>query len=98
MIRTRLLINIFKATHRFNQVIEITLSRENATGPSHNPVSIRHKASTLRGAAFKDVHDVPDVVERELGLADAHAQAEQRGLLLLSVCVTGGSGGPALAL
>lgn len=78
-----------KDTHRFYNVVEVPFCAQNAAGPADNPVPIRHKACTLRGAALEHVQNVPDIVHGKLRFAHAHAQAKQRrlplGLRLLGV-------------
>ena len=85
-------------THCFDDIVEVALGAEYAARPADNPVAIWDEARALSGAALKDVHHVPNVVQREFGLADTHAQAKQGRLLLLCVTIAGGTARPALAL
>lgn len=64
-------------THRLDNVIEVALGAEHPTGPPDNPVAIWDEARAFGGAAFEDVENVPHVVQRELGLAHAHAEPEE---------------------
>ena len=64
---------------------------QHAPRPAYDPVTIWHKTCTLSWAALEDVEDVPDNVERQLGLAEAHAQPEKGRLAgRRAVAVLGG--------
>ena len=69
-------------THCFDDIVEVALGAEHAARPADNPVAIWDEPRAFGGAAFEDVENVPHVVHRELRLAHAHAQPEQRGLAL----------------
>ena len=71
-----------KGTHRFDNVVEVTLCAQDAAGPADDPVPVGNKPCAFRGTAFKHVQNVPDVVHGELRFTHAHAEAEQRRLPL----------------
>jgi hypothetical protein len=45
----------WKLTYRFNNIVKITLSAEDSTGPTNDPVSIGDEASALSRTALQDI-------------------------------------------
>ena len=71
-----------KKTHCFDHLIEVALRSKDAARPADDPVTIRNESSTLRGAAFENVQNMPDIVHGEFRFAYAHAEAKQRRFAL----------------
>ena len=69
-------------THAFDHFVEVSLGTEHASRPSDDPVPVRNEPRGLGRTSLENIEHMPHVVECELRLAHAHAQAEQRGLAL----------------